>query len=960
MNNLEIYVEGYKIDIDDVDLTMNYVFSNLENPFTITTDFSKTFTIKGTQNNNKVFGQIWDLNRQIVSSIDKNVDVYFNASKKALCKIVIDSQVFKSGYIKLNTITINKGKWEYSVTFYSDIGNMLHTLSEKSIVDLNWYRGLEHTLNRTTINSFFNDNHSLSRDMTYIMANNGIYDDFDANKQLTIDSSGNYLVEDVLGEIKFDECAKGEYRSYKQRPALKIAPMFEKICEWYNDNNANTILLDDSFFRINNPYYNDSVMTLPLISSEEFHSEIVNTAEVIQEGKDVSVSYYSSATPPQGGVHNFYYHYDVSFNIPYNNNEYFTGENINFPLITSQTQVNVEFEIGLNAIINNDDYSKVKIGDKITRPGGGINGATLCNIECYLVDSNNNIVEQLQPYSEYDTKIQLNYGVVNYKNNGNATIQCNFINPYTNYKNGSWITSYPVHFFSKYEGRGTDLKVQVKLSMFTIKNLKNESTSVGDNFVSVGVSKYRCFISPITKAPEGATNLNNYYPASGIDYNNVFTGRDIVINTNNKVGSNVTIDKTYLINNELKCSDFLINYCKTFGLMFDIEEDGYISIKTKNEFFKNYKILDWEDKIDYSKAITQTPITFSTRFLKLANKDNETYYENYYLNKVGKNYGSQIVNTGYEFNEETTDVIPNNIIEQTVMSRETTRMLVNGRYINTTDEKLLPAYFKMENNERNASDTNYSFLFYNGSVNTSKPYYITDDISEMFDDEIGGGKSCWIDTNKITTRVTKTNYPQYSTLTTDGKCSWDFGYPTENYAGWTNIDYPSSSTIYSSFWSSYISEIYNVNNKIIKCYMKLGIDDMMNFSFKNFIKAFGCLWHINKINGYSPLSSKPTEVELIKVDNISAYTNGQKTFPEYFNVTYNLTGIRSSNTFTKARIYSSYQTYLTPTDITQVVGSRSVTMGGVDITSTVYSDEFDEVNIPSVTGDIVITASVRT
>lgn len=943
MNKLEIYVEDYKIDIDDVDLTMNYVFSNLENPFTITTDFSKTFKIKGTQNNNKVFGQIWDLNRQIVYSMDKNVDVYFNASKKALCKIVIDSQVFKSGYIKLNTITINKGKWEYSVTFYSDIGNMLHTLSEKSIVDLNWYRGLEHTLNRTTINSFFNDNHSLSRDMTYIMANNGIYDDFDANKQITIDSSGNYIVEDVLGEIKFDECAKGEYRSYKQRPALKIAPMFEKICEWHNENYANTIILDDSFFRVNNPYYNDSVMTLPLISSDEFHREIVNEARVVQEGKDVNTQ--SISTTPD---------LFTTFEIPYKNNEYFTNENINFALITSQSQVNVEFQIALEGYLKRT--SNANVGDRLT---GALE--VLCYIDCYLVDTNGNIVEKLTPYTEYDTKILLNYATVAYNNGTTAYIRCNFKNPYTNYKDGHWLTWYPVHFYSKYEGRGTDLRVQVKLRKFSVIGYTNQDVDSTDIYAKYhNISKYRCYISPITKAPEGATNLNDYYPASGIDYNNVFTGRDIVINTNNKIGSNVTIDKTYLINNELKCSDFLINYCKTFGLMFDIEEDGYISIKTKNEFFKNYKILDWEDKIDYSKAITQTPITFSTRFLKLANKDNDTYYENYYLNKVGKNYGSQIVNTGYEFNEETTDVIPNNIIEQTVMSRETTRMLVNGRYINTTDEKLLPAYFKMENNERNASDTNYSFLFYNGSMNTSKPYYITDDISKMFDDEIGGGKSCWIDTNKINTSVTKTTYPQYSTLTSDGKCSWDFGYPTENYAGWTNIDYPSSSTIYSSFWSSYISEIYNVNNKIIKCYMKLDIDDMMNFSFKNFIKAFGCLWHINKINGYSPLTSKPTEVELIKVDNISAYTNGQKTFPEYFNVTYNLTSIRSSNTSTKARIYSSYQTYLTPIDTTQVVGSRTVTMGGEDITSSAYSDEYDEVNIPSVTGDIVITAAIRT
>lgn len=950
MNKLEIYVEDYKIDIDDIDLTINYVFSNLENPMTITTDYSKTFTIKGTHQNNFIFGQIWDFNRSVVSANEsKNVSVYFNASKKANCKIVVDSQIFKKGYIKLNTITINKGKWEYSVTFYSDVGNMLHTMSEKNVVDLSWYRDLEHTLNRSNINNFFNQSHTLSRDMTYIMANNGIYDDFDANKHLTKDSSGNYVVEDILGEIKFDECAKNEYRSYKQRPALKVSSMLENICEWYNEENENSILLDDSFFRINNPYYYDSVMTLPLISSEEFHKEIVNDAITNQESIDVS----TQTSIQENG-------YSGYFDIEYKNIENFSGGYINFNNIKGQSQIDVEFEISLEAIVRPDLVnSNIKVGD-IFAPGSTKETMKYtypaCSVKCYLVDKDDNIIEQLKPYTENDSRPLTIIGYVKSNNGEEAIIDVKFKNPYTNYKEGiAKLDTMPLHFYSDYAGHNGNLKIRVLLTDFTTRYWVN----IDGNLRSYIMSEYRANIHPITKAPEGATNLNDYYPASGIDYNNVFTGRDIVINTDNKVASDVTIDKTFLINDELKCSDFLINYCKSFGLIFDTEEDGYIKIKTKNQYFKDYKILNWEDKIDYSKAITQTPITFSTKFLKLANKDSESHYETYYSNKVGKSYGSQTINTGYEFNEDTTDLLPNNIIEQTVMSRETTRMLINGKYSNTTDEKLLPAYFKLENNERNKSDNSYSFLFYNGSKILKTPYIITDDLTQMFDDTIGGGKACWIDSNKITSKITKNSYPQYSTLTSDGKCSWDFGYPTENYAGWTNIDYPASSTIYSSFWKNYISEIYNVDNKIVKCYMKLDMSDMMNFSFKNFIIAFGCLWHINKINGYSPLSTKPVEVELIKVSNINAYTSGQKEFPEYFNVTYNLTGITSTNTSTTTKVMDSYQTYLNCVDSKQEIGSRSVTMGGVDITAECYSDEFDEINIPSVTGDIVITAAVR-
>lgn len=71
-------------------------------------------------------------------------------------------------------------------------------------------------------------------------------------------------------------------------------------------------------------------------------------------------------------------------------------------------------------------------------------------------------------------------------------------------------------------------------------------------------------------------------------------------------------------------------------------------------------------------------------------------------------------------------------------------------------------------------------------------------------------------------------------------------------------------------------------------------------------------------------------------------------------VSYSLTHVTSSNTSASVQSGSSYTTTLTA-DTNYTLNTVSVTMGGVDITSTAYSS--GTVSIASVTGNIVITAT---
>lgn len=88
---------------------------------------------------------------------------------------------------------------------------------------------------------------------------------------------------------------------------------------------------------------------------------------------------------------------------------------------------------------------------------------------------------------------------------------------------------------------------------------------------------------------------------------------------------------------------------------------------------------------------------------------------------------------------------------------------------------------------------------------------------------------------------------------------------------------------------------------------------------------------------------------IVTVDEEITYGNENN----YYSITYNLGNVTSSDTSMSVDKDSTFSTVLTANDGYEL-SSVIVTMGGVDITSSVYSS--GQINIPSVTGNIVITA----
>ena len=332
----------------------------------------------------------------------------------------------------------------------------------------------------------------------------------------------------------------------------------------------------------------------------------------------------------------------------------------------------------------------------------------------------------------------------------------------------------------------------------------------------------------------------------------------------------------------------MLDYTKLLGLLYDVDKEGNLNILSRNKYFNDYKIIDWSSKVDYSKEIKFKPLTFDARYFEMKYKAGDTYYENKYKNEFGLEYGEKKINTGLAFNSETKQFLDTTIFTNTIISADVRRTYDAGDkgiiYLNQ-EPIPMPALYQKDGETKSNADLKYNLLFRKSYRDNHFDGFITCDSSIMMDSSNGGGEYCWWDpwqysqgsdiaTHCIIPAINYGGIPTFSTHYDD--YSWDIGLPRISYDGTMSNDYSSASTVYSRYWENYISEIYNVRNKILTCYVRLSWIEVLNFSFKNFVTINGVLYHPNKLINVNPLSDDPVQVELIQVQDINAYTSGQR------------------------------------------------------------------------------------
>ena len=316
---ISLYIGDQLVDLDDQSFILfNYTMEDMSNPTIVRNSFSQSVTLKGTPNNNKIFGDIFRLDR-VTSYGTGYTGANYDASRKTPFTIYNEmNEVIESGYVKLDGVSKNKGMVEYKVSLFGGLGSFFYNLStdedggKKTLASLRYkvmsggytripghfgqfggytmlgdawtYLRNPDTYNPEDVDNWWSDI------INFAPCYNGLPDKFSADKavvdgksfdnapstQLIDGVSYTYKAGASAGLMLFSnphtEWEIKDLRWYLQRPVIRIKAIIEAICDKEN-NGGYDVALSQKFFTKDNPLYEDGWLTLPLIPAEDRKKE---------------------------------------------------------------------------------------------------------------------------------------------------------------------------------------------------------------------------------------------------------------------------------------------------------------------------------------------------------------------------------------------------------------------------------------------------------------------------------------------------------------------------------------------------------------------------------------------------------------------------------------------------------------------------------------------------------------
>ena len=133
---VEVYIQGQRLDLyDDEQITVKQVTKDLKDISKIFADFSQTFNVPASKNNNKIFYNWYN----------PDVDNGFDARTRVEGSITINTLDFKHGKIRLDSVDLENNKPKnYKITFFGKVINIKDLISEDQLGDLDWLDNFNH------------------------------------------------------------------------------------------------------------------------------------------------------------------------------------------------------------------------------------------------------------------------------------------------------------------------------------------------------------------------------------------------------------------------------------------------------------------------------------------------------------------------------------------------------------------------------------------------------------------------------------------------------------------------------------------------------------------------------------------------------------------------------------------------------------------------------------------------
>lgn len=380
-----------------------------------------------------------------------------------------------------------------------------------------------------------------------------------------------------------------------------------------------------------------------------------------------------------------------------------------------------------------------------------------------------------------------------------------------------------------------------------------------------------------------------------------------------------------LLSTTLSPAEYLISFAKVFGLVFYLSTDNSLTILPRKDFFLDEQI-DLTERINAQSIAIKTLLADSRYYQFGSNCIGE--WAKAYKDDFERDYAIQKVNTGNEFNNETTIVTEGIQYKDAADVQERSLLFVteidysssgqsglevfrfpkfekvtiqnwSGEQMSEEDVTYAETGTRFDNNifyplsdwlpktqfheaDNKSIDGANVLLVFNGNRETPQwadwarlQYRLSDDTTDM--NSLNNGMPCW---NLTSHKSIKISYlPSFRRCKTElipdsGNetilSTFEWGEPlARGVNGATMAE--GKVTIYDRYWREYQRDRYDADTFIMQCKVNLKGLQVGQDLMRKFFYYQGAIFVLNKITNHSLTTWDDTECEFIKVQDINNY-----------------------------------------------------------------------------------------
>lgn len=915
---ISLYIGDQLADLDDQSFILfNYQMDDLSNPTIVKNSYSQQITLKGTPANNRIFGDYFRTDR-MVANTGGQTGVDFNASQKVPFTIYNEtSEILESGYVKLDSISRQRQDIQYKVTLYGGLGSFFYALSydengnKRTLADLD-YLGtdspdteLNFIINAETVQEAWR---RLQEDTTessiwdvinFAPAYNGIPEgNFSPDKGLMIPSQMGLKDEIPVDGVTYglksgyalvnlaeahDEWAVKDLRSYLQRPIFSMKAFWKAI---RNPANNGGYEVDASIIQDYTKFGNYSAlwMTLPMISS---------IGSIKQVSGDLSITLSSSAT-----TGNSVGRFDITGSVP-------AGTKV---VANLHCKMRWNMPSGANSYSSLSPIATYKFGRNT------ISKISAIFIQAVAYGEDDSVVggSKIKVYADGSTTMDAVAAQCGYTPAWAADYESLSITEYTKVSAG--VFELPNDLAFTVEAQDVAY-YKILVSVYPGTKRIYEAGGSGGKTVTTGYDTSAGNIS----TPVMYVNYDTGYTPESTFIVAGTTANSITYTSSESLRSGAIITKAMLLSTSKTPAEYMLSFCKIFGLYFTYDNaTKKVTILRRNDLYQD-ETIDLTRRVDLSKGISIKPLVFDTKWYDFMLEGvGGAFYEEY-LNVEGIPYGVQRVNTGYDFNADSV-----NLMESVVFKNAAT-ILARSKYFNyildgqvfkpspfldkgntytlwspdgetlETDISCPPNSATLEYYNENPNYKGYDInsarklelrtadnkpvdgadiLVFHEGWNRYDYFKLTDDVPAM--DVLNDGVPCWL-LGAGGTGADGLNIPIFQRYVYGNIAviddSLDFGVPHQ--LDIPGVRHSEGCTVYERGWKNYISDRYNVNTKVMTCRVNFAGMQVNQELLRKFYWYENSLWVLNKITNYSLTTYDPVECEFVQVQDKNNYLTGQ-------------------------------------------------------------------------------------